>query len=63
VIYDQITPANSSAVSATTHIVRGKETLYSIAKKYGTTVEQIRDWNKLAGYDLKTGQELVIYKN
>lgn len=62
-VYTTITPANSSAVSATTHIVRGKETLYSIAKKYGTTVENIREWNKLAGYELKAGQELVIYKN
>jgi LysM repeat protein len=61
--YEQITTANSSAISATTHIVRGKETLYSIARKYGTTVEQVREWNKLAGYELKAGQELVIYKN
>lgn len=61
--FDEITPANSSAAGITTHIVRGKETLYSIAKKYSTTVEQIREWNKLPGYDLKAGQELVIYKN
>ncbi|THU33475.1 LysM peptidoglycan-binding domain-containing protein [Niastella caeni] len=60
---DQITPANSSAVTASLHIVREKETLYSIAKKYSITVEQLRDWNKLAGNGLKTGQELVIYKN
>jgi LysM repeat protein len=60
---DQVTPANSSAVAATLHVVREKETLYSIAKKYGISVEQIREWNKLPGYDLKLGQELVIYKN
>jgi LysM repeat protein len=60
---DQITAANSSAVTASLHIVRDKETLYSIAKKYSITVEQLRDWNKLAGSELKTGQELVIFKN
>ncbi|WP_207512360.1 glucosaminidase domain-containing protein [Longitalea luteola] len=60
---DQITPANSSAVTASLHIVREKETLYSIAKKYSITVEQLKEWNKLTGNDLKTGQELVIYKN
>ncbi len=60
---DQITPANSSAVTASLHIVQEKETLYSIAKKYSITVEQLRDWNKLAGSGLKTGQELVIFKN
>jgi LysM repeat protein len=60
---DQITSANSSAVTASLHIVQEKETLYSIAKKYSITVEQLRDWNKLAGNGLKTGQELVIFKN
>jgi LysM repeat protein len=59
----QITPANSSAVSGTIHIVAEKETLFSIAKKYSITVEQIKEWNKLTGNDLKIGQELVIYKN
>jgi LysM repeat protein len=59
----QITPANSSAVTGTIHIVAEKETLFSIAKKYSITVEQIKEWNKLTGNDLKVGQELVIYKN
>ena len=60
---DQLTAANSSAVTASLHIVRDKETLYSIARKYSITVDQLREWNKLAGNDLKTGQELVIFKN
>jgi len=60
---DQLTPANSSAVAASLHVVKDKETLYSIAKRYNITVEQLREWNKLTGYDLKIGQELVIYKN
>ena len=59
----QITPDNSSAVTGTIHIVAEKETLFSIAKKYSITVEQIKEWNKLTGNDLKIGQELVIYKN
>jgi LysM repeat protein len=60
---DQITASNSSAVTASLHIVQEKETLYSIAKKYSITVEQLKEWNKLTGNGLKTGQELVIYKN
>lgn len=46
-----------------THIVQEKETLFSIARKYGTTVAKLREWNKLAESDLRIGQELVIYKN
>lgn len=60
---DQITVSNSSAVTASLHIVQVKETLYSIAKKYSITIEQLKEWNKLSGDGLKTGQELVIYKN
>jgi len=46
-----------------THIVGDNETLFSIARKYGTTVARIREWNKLTDGDLRKGQELVIYKN
>ncbi len=52
-------PSNSSI----THIVQSKETLYSISKKYGVDVEKIQQWNKLDSMNLKTGQELIIYKN
>ena len=45
------------------HIVQTKETLYSIAKKYGVDAEQIREWNKLEVTDLKIGQQLTIFKN
>jgi LysM repeat protein len=47
----------------TTHIVKTKETLYAISRKYNVPVEKLKEWNKLAGYDLKKGQELIIYKN
>jgi LysM repeat protein len=47
----------------TTHIVQTKETLYSISKKYGVSLEQIKEWNKLDSLDLRIGQQLVIKKN
>lgn len=46
-----------------THIVQTRETLYSISKKYGVDIEKIQQWNKLDSMNLKTGQELIIYKN
>ncbi|MFT3946719.1 MAG: glucosaminidase domain-containing protein [Agriterribacter sp.] len=52
-----------AASNATKHIVSGKETLYSIAKKYAVGVDQLKSWNSLQGNDLKPGQELLIYKN
>lgn len=52
-----------TAAAYITHIVQTKETLYSIARKYNINVEQLKEWNKMEGYDLKIGQELIIYKN
>ena len=54
---------NNKLSASTTHVVQTKETLYSISKKYGVGVEQLKEWNNLPGVDVKTGQELVIYKN
>jgi LysM repeat protein len=42
--------------------VQSKETIYSIAKKYNVKIDDIVKWNQLRGYDLKTGQQLKIYK-
>ena len=43
-----------------THTVQKGETLYSISKKYSTTVQLIADANKIDGTDIKIGQKLVI---
>lgn len=43
-----------------THTVQQGETLYAISKKYGVTVEQIKQWNKLQTPDLEVGQQLAV---
>ena len=45
------------------HIVSKGDTLYSLSKKYGITVEQIKKDNKLNSNDLAIGQVLAINKN
>lgn len=42
------------------HTVASKESLYSIAKMYGVTVQQLQQWNGLTGFDVKVGQTLFI---
>ena len=44
----------------TTHTVQKGDTLYSISRKYGTTVQKISDVNKIDGTGIKTGQVLLI---
>ncbi|MFN3588998.1 MAG: LysM peptidoglycan-binding domain-containing protein [Spirosomataceae bacterium] len=46
--------------TGTIHIVGQKETLYSISKKYNTTVEKIKEWNNLSSTTLQYGQELLV---
>jgi LysM repeat protein len=62
------TSPNTTPVSKTpdvitkkgTHTVAAQETLFSIAKQYGVTMQQIRDWNRLEGNELKIGQTLYV---
>lgn len=42
------------------HIVAAKETMFSIAKQYNVTVQQVKDWNNLEGYEISIGQELRV---
>ena len=44
----------------TYHFVKSGETLYSISKSYGVTVEQIRFWNSLSTNQINVGQRLKV---
>ncbi len=55
------TPAAESNVSKSgIHTVAAKETMFSISRQYGISVQQIKDWNKLEGNELSIGQQLVV---
>lgn len=43
-----------------THTVATKETLFSIARQYGITVQQLREWNGLTSDEVKVGQVLFL---
>ena len=51
-------PANGQAVS---HVVRKGDSLYTIAKKYGTTTKKIQELNNLTTTTLHKGQVLKIF--
>ncbi|RYF89179.1 MAG: LysM peptidoglycan-binding domain-containing protein [Chitinophagaceae bacterium] len=53
---------NAVASTKTMHEVQPKEGLYSIARKYNVTVDEIKQWNQLRSNDLKMGQQLIIAK-
>jgi len=45
---------------STVHTVQFGDTLFSIARRYGTTVEAIRVANGLVGNNIRVGQQLII---
>ncbi|MGN6194315.1 MAG: glucosaminidase domain-containing protein [Ginsengibacter sp.] len=56
------TTKTSFTPKPTVHTVLPKETLYSISKKYGVAVNDLKTWNRLSGNDIKIGQQLIISK-
>lgn len=43
-----------------THVVEGGQTLYSISRMYGVTVDQVKEWNGLTSNNIRTGQVLRV---
>ncbi|WP_276365700.1 LysM peptidoglycan-binding domain-containing protein [Chryseolinea sp. H1M3-3] len=65
------TPSSTATTSSTVpspattnkkgvHTVAPKETMFSISRQYGVSVQQLKDWNKLEGNELSIGQELIV---
>lgn len=65
-----VTPTGATPVATTpapqggkgVHIVEPKETLYSLARQYNLTVDQLREWNDLESNELRIGQSLYVEK-
>lgn len=53
-------PAENDDIKS--HEVQPREGLYTISKKYGVSVSQLREWNSLPNDNLKIGQRLIISK-
>ncbi|QVY60917.1 N-acetylmuramoyl-L-alanine amidase family protein [Cytobacillus gottheilii] len=50
-----------SGGGATYHTVVAGDTVYALSRQYGSTIQQIRDWNGLdANYTIRVGQRLRV---
>ena len=65
IVYSRYKSGDDSGATRIYHKVRKGQTLASIAKKYGVTVAQIKDWNNISAKtkSVKTGRTLIIYRN
>ncbi len=59
-----VSPTNSAASSSKiTHTVSSGETLFAISKRYGVTVDQLKNWNNIGSQNIiSIGQKLVIFR-
>lgn len=48
---------------AVTHTVVPGNTLFSISKQYGVSVDDIKQWNNMSSFSLKAGQQLIVGYN
>jgi D-alanyl-D-alanine endopeptidase (penicillin-binding protein 7) len=62
---ETINQTSTSTVGAAdqkaTHTVRRGDTLYSIARRYGTSVASLKAWNGLQGNSIRVGRRLIVY--
>ena len=60
-VYKKPKPVRPKNGQAVTHIVRKGDSLWIIAKQYGTTTKNIQELNRLISTDLYKGQTLTIF--
>lgn len=60
-VQPDILAESSPQESRLTYRVRRGDSLWSIARKFGTTIDKLREWNVTADRDIHPGQRIVIY--
>jgi membrane-bound lytic murein transglycosylase D len=45
------------------HRVRRGDTLFSIARRYDTTIDELKEWNRLRSNAIQVGQRLTIFRD
>ena len=59
--YEKKTVVKTTTTTAT-HKVAAKETMYSIARTYGISVEDLKKWNNITDNNISIGQDLIVKK-
>ncbi|MFN0204205.1 MAG: glucosaminidase domain-containing protein [Bacteroidia bacterium] len=55
-------PEPTTPTTGVKHVVKAGDTLYSLSRQYGVTVDQIKTLNNMTDSKIKLGQELIIKK-
>ena len=55
--------SSSNSDNKQTYTVRRGDTLDKIARSFGVTVDEIKEWNNIKGNNINAGQKLTIYSD
>ena len=55
------TSTKEDAVKSVIHKVKSGESYYSIAKVYGCSIDELRDWNHKTGSKVKVGEKVIVF--
>lgn len=51
---------DSAASSVEFHTVQKGDTLYNLSKRYGVSIAQLQEWNRISGSDIHLGEQLRV---
>ena len=57
------TPATKASGDWVSHTVKSGESLFSLAKMYGSSIEELIQWNSLTSNNIKVGQSIHVGRN
>jgi LysM repeat protein len=57
------TPATKASGDWVNHTVKSGESLFSLAKMYGSSIEELIQWNNLTSNNIKVGQSIHVGRN
>lgn len=59
-VVDPVVDKTDSVAPASYHTVATGETLFALSRKYGVTVQELRQWNNLTTDEISVGQQLKV---
>jgi LysM repeat protein len=61
-VKESTTPNSTTSSEWTSHTVKSGESLFTVSKQYGTSIEDLIQWNALTSNNLRVGQSLKVGK-
>jgi membrane-bound lytic murein transglycosylase D len=62
VLLAEASPVAKDSLTQQSYVVQRGDNLFAIARKHGVTVDELREWNKLDGHNIRVQDKLVVWQ-